>query len=144
MKHAWNLRVTALDAHMHTEHTSLSYPCISIKPADKAAEYLVSSYKPLLLLIVNKEKQTKTFSREVMRTGRNWTAVGTRSQMTSRCNGSANHSKPAPSLSLSFFFVCLSPPSSFLSQSILCNCLKVCTQFPLEGADRVTRSDCQR
>ena len=42
--------------------------------------------------------------------------------MTSRCNG--NHSKTSLSVSL---------PSSVMSQSILCNCFKVCSKFSLEG-----------
>ena len=64
--------------------------------------------------------------------------VETRSQMTNHFNGNANHSKSAPSLSLSFFLY-VSPPSSFLSQSVPLNCLKVYMKFPLEGTERVKR-----
>ena len=53
--------------------------------------------------------------------------------MTSHCNG--YHSKTSLSVSL---------PSSIMSQSILCNCFKVCTKFLLEGTERLTRSDGQR
>ena len=66
------MRVTALDAHMRTEHTSLSYSCISIKPADKAVEYLISSYKPLLLLIVKKAKQKHSVGKSGGLGGTDW------------------------------------------------------------------------
>ena len=106
-------------AHMHTMHISLCYTCISIQPADKAVQYLINSYK-LLLLIVSK---TATSSRKIRRIGLNWTGAETRSQMTSHCNGNAQTLRSVSVfLSFLFFFlsVCL-PPSRFLSHSILCN-----------------------
>ena len=86
---------------------------------------------------------THTSSQKVRRTGRNWMGLETRSQMTNHCNGHASHLKTAPSLSPS---VCLSlsSPCSFLSQSSLCNCLKMHMKFSLEEAERVKSSDCQR
>ena len=42
------------------------------------------------------------------------------------------------------FLLFPSPPSSFLSPSILCNYLLMDTTISLEGAEQVTRSDCQR
>ena len=49
---------TVAEAHALRVHTSLSYIiCISIQPAYKAVEYLINSYK-LLILTVNIKKKT--------------------------------------------------------------------------------------
>ena len=94
-----NMRVhSARCTHPYSTDISQLYKHTASRKGSRICE---NSYK-LLLLPVNKNSNnniTGTSSQKVRRTGQNWMGVETRSQMTSHCNGNANHSKTALSLS---------------------------------------------